>query len=228
MRERLVAIANGNVVGEVRRDSRERLTFVYDAGWRQAPGAYPLSLSMPLAMPRHGHDRVEPWLWGLLPDSQSVLTRWAQRFQVSARSAFSMLSATGEDCPGAIQLVRPERVDSLRTPGCTDIDWLTTAQVEARLRTLRDDSSAWRLDGDEGQFSLAGAQAKTALHREGGRWGVPRGATPTTHILKPPIPGFPGHCDNEHFCLTLARAVGIPAARSRVVRFGRETAIVVV
>ncbi len=224
---RLVAIANGSIVGEVRRDPRERLTLVYDIDWRQARGAYPLSLSMPLAVPQHGHDLVEPWLWGLLPDSENVLTRWAQRFQVSARSAFSMLSATGEDCPGAVQLVRPERVERLLAPGGLDVDWLTAEQVETRLRTLRDDSSAWRLDGDAGQFSLAGAQAKTALLREHGRWGVPRGATPTTHILKPPIPGFPGHCENEHLCLTLARAMGFPAARSRLARFGRETAVVV-
>ncbi|MDE2655485.1 MAG: HipA domain-containing protein [Gemmatimonadota bacterium] len=51
--------------------------------------------------------------------------------------------------------------------------------------------------------------------------------TPTTHILKPPIPGFPGHCENEHLCLAVARALGIPVAHSRVRRFGEETAIVV-
>ena len=51
--------------------------------------------------------------------------------------------------------------------------------------------------------------------------------TPTTHILKPPIPGFPGHCENEHLCLAVAGALGIPVARSRVRRFGEETAIVV-
>jgi serine/threonine-protein kinase HipA len=92
---------------------------------------------------------------------------------------------------------------------------------------MRSDETAWRLDGDEGQFSLAGAQSKTALFLEDGRWGIPKGATPTTHILKPPIRGFPGHCENEHLCLQLARALGIPAARSMVSRFGQETAIAV-
>lgn len=68
---------------------------------------------------------------------------------------------------------------------------------------------AWRLPGDAGRFSLAGAQAKTALHFSDGRWGVPRGRTPTTHILKPPIPGFPGHCENEHLCLRFVRALAL-------------------
>ena len=222
-----MALANGHIMGEVQRDSRGRLAFVYGAGWQQRERAYPLSMSMPLGVTEHGHDRIEPWLWGLLPDNENVLARWGRRFQASARSAFSLLRATGEDCPGAVQMVRPERIDHVLAQVGRQVDWLTTAEVEARLRTLRADDSAWRLDDDVGQFSLGGAQSKTALLLEDDRWGVPRGATPTTHILKPPIPGFPGHCENEHLCLRLAAALGLPAARSRVSRFGRETSIVV-
>lgn len=159
--------------------------------------------------------------------TENVLARWARTFQASASNAFSLLRATGEDCTGAVQLVRPERVDGVQVPEGRQVVWLTAAKVEARLRTLRHDDSAWRLDGDEAQFTLAGAQAKTALHLEDGHWGIPRGAIPTTHILKPPIPGFPGHCENEHLCLALAAALGIPAARSVLSRFGQETAIVV-
>ena len=67
---------------------------------------------------------------------------WARRFQVSARSAFSLLSATGEDCPGAVQFARPERAGALLASGPREVVWLTTADVEARLRTLRSDNSA--------------------------------------------------------------------------------------
>ena len=182
---------------------------------------------MPIGAPRQGHDQIEPWLRGLLPDNDNVLARWARTFQASAGNAFSLLRATGEDCAGAVQLVRPERVDSVLAPAGRQVVWLTAAEVETRLRTLRHDDSAWRLDGEEAQFTLAGAQAKTALLLEDARWGIPQGATPTTHILKPPIRGFPGHCENEHLCLALAGALGIPAARSRVSRFGQENAIVV-
>ncbi|MDE2981298.1 MAG: type II toxin-antitoxin system HipA family toxin [Gemmatimonadota bacterium] len=239
MNERLVALADGRKLGEIGRDARGRLGFQYDDVWSQDDAAYPLSLSMPTTVRNHGHERIEPWLWGLLPDNENVLTRWARQFHVSARNAFSLLKATGEDCPGAVQFVRPERVSELlasRPVGVSTSDavsesrevaWLTTAEVETRLRTLRHDNSAWRLEGDVGQFSLAGAQSKTALLLEDGRWGVPHGATPTTHILKPPIVGFSGHCENEHLCLQLADALGIPAARSRVNSFGQETAIVV-
>ncbi len=139
---------------------------------------------MPLAAAEHGHDKIEPWLWGLLPDNENVLARWGRRFQVSARSAFALLSATGEDCPGGVQFVRPNRVDRLLGGEAERVEWL--AQVGARLGALGEDGSAWRLPGDAGQFSLAGAQSKTALLLKDGKWGIPRGSTPTTHILKPP------------------------------------------
>ena len=165
MSEQLIAVANGRLVGRIARDAGERLSLDYDAAWREAADAFPLSLSMPLASVRHGHGGIEPWLWGLLPDNERVLARWARRFHVSARSAFALLSATGEDCPGAVQLVRPERAGRLLAAESQSgsVVWLTEEEVEARLRTLREDHTAWRLDEDVGQFSLAGAQAKTAL-----------------------------------------------------------------
>ena len=79
--------------------------------------AYPLSLSMPLVVDEHEHARIEPWLWGLLPDNDAILARWGQRFHVSPRNAFALLGATGEDCAGAIQLVHPDRVDEARADG---------------------------------------------------------------------------------------------------------------
>ena len=84
-----------------------------------------------------------------------------------------------------------------------------------------------RLPHDTGQFSLAGAQPKTALLLQNGRWGIPSGRLPTTHILKPPTGQFDGHAENEHICLGLARSLGLPAAKSSVMRFKKEIAIVI-
>ena len=227
MTDLLVVVADRRTMGEIRRDRRGRLLFVYDDRWRSMDVAYPLSLSMPLVAAQHEHARIEPWLWGLLPDNEAILARWGQRFHVSPRNAFALLGAVGEDCPGAIQLVRPDRVDDVLRDDGQRIDWLTEADIAERLRVLRQDQAVWRMARDTGQFSLAGAQPKTALHFDGQRWGVPSGSTPTTHILKPPIDGFDGHAENEHLCLTLARALGLPAAHSEVRRFEDERAIVV-
>jgi serine/threonine-protein kinase HipA len=134
----------------------------------------------------------------------------------------------GEDCPGAVVLVPPERIDVvLAKQGLEDIDWLTEAQVAQRLRDLKNDNTAWLGTSPAGRFSLAGAQAKTALVRDGQRWGQPHGALATSHILKPAIEGLDQHDLNEHLCLSAMRAVGLNAVRTSVERFEDQTAIVV-
>ena len=227
MTAELVALLNGSEVGRVHRDTRGRLTFAYADDWREAADANPLSLSMPLAAKEHGRSAVEAFLWGLLPDNERVLARWAARFQVSARNAFALISHVGEDCAGAVQFVTPDRLDVIRSGQEDKVEWLDETDVAKRLQTLRADHSAWRLPGDAGQFSLAGAQPKTAFLFHNQRWGIPCGRLPTTHILKPPTGHFDGHSENEHVCLTLARSLGLPAAQSKVMRFEDEIAVVI-
>jgi serine/threonine-protein kinase HipA len=227
MKDQLVALANGREMGLVSYKNA-RLSFVYNESWRQDPNSYPLSLSMPLASAEHGHAKVDAFLWGLLPDNERVLENWGKRFQVSPRNAFRLIGNVGEDCAGAAQFVRPDRLGALRSePTAGEIAWLTEDDVAKRLRILRADHSAWRTSSDTGQFSLAGAQPKTALLFHEGRWGVPSGRTPTTHILKPPTGEWDGHAENEHLCLRLARACGLVVPNSSVGRFGGEVAIVI-
>ncbi len=226
MTEEVVALLDGAVVGTVRR-RRDRLSFVYDAGWRSSPTAYPLSLSLPLAAAEHPHAPIAAYLWGLLPDNEQILERWARRFHVSARNVFALIAHVGEDCAGAVQFVHRDRVALFTGEVPGKIEWLDESAIAERLRDLRSDQSAWRRQSDAGQFSLAGAQPKTALLHVNGRWGIPSGRHPTTHILKPPSPKFDGHIENEHVALELGRALGLPTATSRVLRFAGEPAIVV-
>ena len=223
----LVTLLDGKEIGRVHNDTRGRLTFIYDDQWRNASEAYPLSLSMPIAAKEHGRAAVEAFLWGLLPDNEQVLARWATKFQVSARNVFALISHVGEDCAGAVQFVTPERLEAMRSGKEDNVEWLDESELAKRLQALREDHAAWRLPRDTGQFSLAGAQPKTALLLQNDRWGIPSGRIPTTHILKPPTGHFDGHAENEHICLMLARNLGLPAAQSKVRRFKDEVAIVV-
>ena len=227
MSQELVAILDGRETGRVMRDDRGKLSFTYNEPWRTAADAYPLSISMPLALAEHGHAKIDPFLWGLLPDNEIVLDHWARKFHVSARNAFGLIACVGEDCAGAVQFVRPERLEAILGEAPPPIEWLDEAAIAQRLRTLREDHSAWRIPRDTGQFSLAGTQPKTALLFDNNRWGVPSGRVPTTHILKPPTGEFDGHAENEHFCLELARARGLPVVDSRIMHFQDEVAIVV-
>ncbi len=227
MSDELAVLLQSRLVGSLERGPRGRLAFSYSGTWRESADAYPLSLSMPLAAARHGPDVTEPFLWNLLPDSETVLARWGQQFGVSPRNIFELLKHVGEDLAGAVQVVPPDHLDRVAGHGPDEVDWITESDVAARLHALRQDAAAWRLPRDSGQFSLAGAQPKTALLQRDGRWGIPRGRTPTTHILKPPTGEWGGFAQNEHFCLRLAQKLGLPVATSRVQRFDEELAIVV-
>lgn len=204
-----------------------RSTLTYEEQWRAHEAALPLSLSMPLVSGEHPSRVVEPFLWNLLPDNAEILRSWARRFHVSV-NAFALLEHVGEDVAGAAQFVRPERVEILiQNGGRREVQWIDEVGIARRLRELRVDRSAWSKEGDLGHFSLAGAQPKLALLHQRDRWGIPGGRLPTTHILKPPVQDFTGHVENEHFCLQLAAAAGLPVTASRVQYFEDQPAIVV-
>ena len=215
---------NENRMGVLRRKRGGKLHFSYDQEYTRDEGAIPLSLSMPLAHEHFTDEIVSPWLWGLLPDNEIVLARWAQRFHVSPSNCFALLEAIGEDCAGAVRFITPENEDKAAKGGRTR---LPEAEIEERLAELKRDPALGREPQDRGQFSLAGAQSKTALQRRGNNWYIPWGREPTTHILKPPRPDLGGHVENEHFCLRLAERLGLSVAKSEVIEFGLQKAICV-
>lgn len=223
----LVVLLEGQPIGRVERLASGALRVRYDESYVDDATATLLSVSMPPTQEVHGDARVTPWLWGLLPDNADVLARWGRDFGVSVSSPFRLLGTQiGHDCAGAVQFCAPEDVDDLiGRPG--EIRRLTEAEIASRLRTLRTDSTSWLGPGFAGQFSLGGAQAKTALHHADGTWGTPTGSIPTTHILKPAVAGFEAQNVNEHLCLATARALGLRAAATRVEMFEEEIAIVV-
>ncbi|ARJ06962.1 putative kinase Y4mE [Cnuibacter physcomitrellae] len=226
MRRELVVLLGSRRAGTLRCEVRS-CTFEYDSEYVHDPRSTPLSLSMPLRPGVFESRVVDPYLWGLLPDNPETLQRWAILATPPAdeHNPFSLLEHYGRDCAGAVQFVSPEEFGAAFEPVPTR--WLSEKDIGDQLRALRRDPNAWTFDETGGRFSLAGAQAKFALLKEDGRWGRPQGATPTTHILKPGIPEFPGSALDEHLCMSIAAEVGLPTARSTIETFDGEVAIVV-
>ena len=211
-------------------EHQNRLTFRYAATWQSAGNVFPLSASMPLAKDEHPHSKINPYLWNLLPDNRTVLEQWGRRFQVSSNNVFRLLEHVGQDCAGAIQFIPEDQEDELLDQNPQEVvEWIEEADLTARISALLTDHGALRNGTDEGQFSLAGAQPKTALYQspETKQWGIPGGQTPTTHILKPASNDYPGYAENEHFCLTLASQLGIKSASSTVLHCGEIPVICV-
>lgn len=216
MTEALHIVHGNDSVGRlvyVRR--RDEVTLVYDDAWRFGREGFPVSLSLPLAKASHSDGAIRPFLQGLLPDNPAVLDAWARRFQVSPRNPFDIIKQVGEDCAGAVQFIRPERLERILAGELDSLTELTGEALARRMSDLQSQSRAIPVPLD-GRFSLAGAQTKDALHFKAGRWHVPAGRIPSTHILKPQPGDFEEHALNEHFCLRLAAAAGLPAAESRL------------
>jgi serine/threonine-protein kinase HipA len=222
----LAVLMNGVEAGRLDYE-RGRLMLTYDQAWRNRRDAVPISLSMPMTAQTHSGKTVSAFLWGLLPDNEQIIQDWSRRFQVSARQPFGLIGAVGEDCAGAVQFITPERLEGVTSGHRDGVRWLSDGEIAERLAALRANKGAWRRPGDEGQFSLAGAQPKIALIRHDDRWGIPSGRIPTTHILKPPSADIEAQAENEHFCLSVLALLGLPVAASRVHVFEGEVAIVV-
>ena len=109
---------------------------------------------------------------------------------------------------------------------------LTTSGVAGILERVRTPTMGAQ-DRDDFRISLAGVQEKIAFLRDGTRWMIPEGTTPTTHIFKRPLGELPNGIDmtdsveNEHLCLTLARFMGFDAARTSIETFEDQPALIV-
>lgn len=218
-------LLNGEHMGTLARDDRNRLRFTYSRSWLSKSAPAPLSLSMPVLDQAYSGRTLENWLWGLLPDDPETLARMARQFHVSPNNVFSLLRELGEDVAGAVQFIPPDRVE--KTIANSEVRWLDAADMDSRFEALQRDAADTRRMDDPGRFSLAGAQAKVALLELDGRWGVPGGRMPTNRIVKLASGMFEGLIENEHFCIQLVKAVGLNAVESRVMTRAGITAIVV-
>jgi serine/threonine-protein kinase HipA len=169
----------------------------------------------------------------LLPDSDALRLRVAEKVGAAGTDAYSLLAAIGRDCVGALQFVSADddSGDIGDTGGITghavgdnDIEKLLKNLAQAPLGLSRD---------DDFRISMAGAQEKTALLWHEGQWFKPRGTTPTTHIFKTQIGELPNSIDlsnsieNEYYCLKLIAGFGLPVNVANIQTFGSTKALVI-
>ena len=221
---------NSRLVGRLRRMASGAVEFQYVPSWLDWEHALPISTSLPLREDRYGGDPVLVVLDNLLPDSEPVRRRVAERVRAEGYDAYSLLARVGRDCVGALQFL-PEGQDP-GLAGMLEGREVDDGEIARRIRNLA--RAPLGLDEDEEfRISIAGMQEKTALLRWKDRWHLPRGSAATTHIVKPQIGLLPNGLDwsrsveNEHLCLRLAVALGLPAATTKIVEFDGERVLVV-
>ncbi len=247
MSETLYCLSNGELVGELI-ETDGKIYFYYVESWIKKEDAHPISLRMPVSRIAWKGKGMQNFLWGLLPDDPVLLRRWGTRYGVSHKNPFQLLKHRGEDCAGDIQFLPERQYHLLKDESIDHIPrYLEEKDVHKSLFELIESIGTPRHGGSEdntGRFSLPGAQPKLALHFSSPQpgwfdsskvhldpdkklWFQSSPKYPTTHILKPQRPEYEDFAINEHFCLELARAIGMPAAETFVLTGGKVLTIVV-
>jgi serine/threonine-protein kinase HipA len=226
----LSVFQNGRIVGRLNRETSGAIDFRYDADWLGRERPFPISLSLPLREDRYIGAPVLAVFDNLLPDGELIRKHIAERVGAQGTDTFSLLTALGHDCVGALQFL-PEGVDPGPVGG-TEAREVSAADIAHIIRNLG--RNPLGVDQDEGfRISIAGAQEKTALLWREGHWYKPSGSTATTHIIKPQIGALPNGIDlsnsveNEYLCLKLVSALGVPTADAEIVEFEDQKALVV-
>ena len=226
----LSVLLNGRLVGCLNRESTGAIDFRYDRSWLDWDATFPVSLSLPLREDRYAGAPVLAVFDNLLPDGEGIRKRIAERTGAEGTDTFSLLTALGHDCAGALQFLAEGTKPS--PTGGTEAREVNAAEIAHIIRNLG--KAPLGVEKDEGfRISIAGAQEKTALMRKESRWYKPTGTTATTHILKPQIGQLPNGIDlshsveNEYLCLKLVSAMGVPAAQAEMADFEDKRALVV-
>lgn len=200
-----------------------RLSYTPEALDSFPPGTPLLSMSIPLSDRRFPNGVVRTLLDGLLPEGQMRLTIAAE-LGLKADDTFGLARELGRDCAGAL-VIQPDEAPAPSREITTGAEPLTDDEMYRLVANLR--QAPLGVD-DRVRLSLAGVQEKLLLTRlVSGGWGRPVDGTPSTHILKPEIRGYPETVENEAFCMRLAKHLGLPVADVRTTALADRKLIVV-
>jgi serine/threonine-protein kinase HipA len=203
----LVVWWEGAIAGALRVDSGD-MTFAYSPEWLADESRLPLSVSLPKQADTFKRHQCRPFFAGLLPEADQRLAA-AQSLGISRGNDFRLLEALGGEVAGALSLW-PEGQTPPPVDTTTRARFLTDNDLAAILDAL---PARPLLAGDKDlRLSLAGAQPKLPVVLYRGRIGLPGTGQPTTHILKPALPRFPGSTENEGLVMCLAAALRLPVA----------------
>lgn len=232
MKQQLLNIyMNGIHVGKLEKSIQGAINFTYHQAWLDAPGARPISLSLPLINKAFTGDIVYNFFDNLLPDNTQIRGRIQAKFHVATNHPFDLLARIGKDCVGAIQLIQDES-----SPLTQSIQYKAVSEKKIAniLRAYQSNPLGMSDDFEDFRISIAGAQEKAAFLYYKNKWNVPTGETPTSHIFKLPI-GVIQHqqldlsdsCENEWLCSQIAKAFGFKVADCRIETFEEVKVLIV-
>ena len=196
-------------VGFITGDSEFNAEFRYNEDYIESRFARPISLSLPLQAETYGPEETRRFFEGLLPEGFLRRTV-AENNRKDQGDYLSLLEMLGAECLGAIQIkgndyvltepeyrpLPPEQMFRLASEGAT-----TSADLVV-----------------EAHLSLTGASGKIGAYLGGdGRWYLPVGSAPSTHIIKQSHIRYDHIVQNEQLALLTAKYAGLDVTSSSII-----------
>ncbi len=208
----------------------DRWSLDYDRDWVNTPEAFPLSPALPLEPPANGYaaGAVKRFVENLLPEGRA-LDITATSYHVSKSNIFALINALGTETTGAFRFWRLGEAP----PAIAAAPPREVTRDELNRRLSERDAIPLAVWDGKVRMSIAGVQDKLMVYLdrpldEGGRMFLVEPPLASTHILKPePDRKVTPHLVvNEHFCMSLAKRMGLPVADVSIYRTPRPVLVV--
>ena len=215
MRELLVFIEVNGIkeqVGIISGSSASDAVFSYSDEYLSNEDHSPISLSMPLREAAFDSIATRAFFEGLLPEgfTRRSVAEW---MHVDESDYLSILAGLGRECIGAVQVIEGDAElfnPEYRKLSKKDIKELASEGATESTQMVT-----------ESRLSLAGASGKVGLYRDAnGKWYLPIGDAPSTHIVKQSHVRLENIVLNERLVMMTAAKLGIEVPESFVLNVG--------
>lgn len=207
---------NNEHVGTLSIDTKEDLyRFSYNDTWKSS--GYPISphLSFDIEIPS---GTIKRFLENLLPEGKGLddLTAFTH---ISKHNIYALIKAIGFETSGALNFGDKD--------SATTLEFRPISEEELTARIDEIERKSIIIWDQKQRLSLSGVQEKLPVMLKGDEIGLADGTLSSTHILKFQTRQNEHIVINEYFCMTLAKAVGLPAAEVELKRYGAHPVLMV-
>lgn len=215
MRELKVYIEiNGSqtLVGTIKGNGSMDAVFAYNDEYLSANNPAPISISLPLQNNPFSPEQTRNYFESLLPEgfSRTAVADW---IKADEKDYLTILSFLGRECLGAVRIIEGKDISE------SGYELLTEKRIKELAAEGATKSTQILM---ETHLSLTGATGKVGLYFDAasGKWYLPKGNAPSTHIVKQSHVRLKYMVLNEQLCILTAKKLGINVPESFIVNKG--------
>ena len=187
--------------------------FSYDEIYMKKPEAVPISVNLPFINEPYSAGRTRTFFEGLLPEGFTRRTV-AHFIHAEESDYLKILYALGKECIGAIRVAESddeEIREDYKKISMREMKQLANEGAEKSAEIV-----------SKSHLSLTGASGKVGLYfdNQRGKWYLPTGTAPSTHIVKQSHVRLNAIVVNEQLSMLTAKKLGIEVPETFVINTG--------